>query len=105
MTGIVKARHEDNMYILLLYIFFSIFLFQANGSFFNEADIALFEAFAIFCGIGIHNTKMYEGALKMMAKQKVALDCLSYHASASVEDTEDLAKASIPDAEKFSLYR
>ena len=48
---------------------------------------------------------MYEGALKMMAKQKVALDCLSYHASASVEDTEDLAKASIPDAEKFSLYR
>ena len=92
--------------IYILYVFFFQFpFFQANGSFFNEADIALFEAFAIFCGIGIHNTKMYEGALKMMAKQKVALDCLSYHASASVEDTEDLAKASIPDAEKFSLYR
>ena len=87
------------------FFFFSIFPFQANGSYFNEADIALFEAFAIFCGIGIHNTKMYEGALKMIAKQKVALDCLSYHASASGEDTEDLAKASIPDAEKFSLYR
>ena len=48
---------------------------------------------------------MYEGAIKMMAKQKVALDCLSYHASANVDDTEDLAKAAIPTADKFSLYR
>lgn len=83
-----------------LYIYF-----QNNGSTFNESDIALFEAFAIFCGIGIHNTKMYEGAIKMMAKQKVALDCLSYHASASVDDTESLAKAAIPTADKFSLNR
>ena len=83
-------------------IFFPL---QNNGSFFSESDIALFEAFAIFCGIGIHNTKMYEGAIKMMAKQKVALDCLSYHASASCEDTEDLAKANVPDAETYSLYR
>ena len=82
-----------------------IFSLQNNGSFFSESDIALFEAFAIFCGIGIHNTKMYEGAIKMMAKQKVALDCLSYHASASCEDTEDLAKANVPDAETYSLYR
>ena len=79
--------------------------FQNNGAFFNEQDIALFEAFAIFCGIGIHNTKMYEGAIKLMAKQKVALDCLSYHASAAVDDTEELAKATIPDAETYSLYR
>lgn len=79
--------------------------FQNNGSAFKESDIALFEAFAIFCGIGIHNTKMYEGAIKMMAKQKVALDCLSYHASASQDDTETLAKAVIPSAEKYSLYR
>ena len=48
---------------------------------------------------------MYEGAIKLMAKQKVALDCLSYHASAAVDDTEELAKATIPDAETYSLYR
>ena len=78
---------------------------QNNGSVFNESDIALFEAFAIFCGIGIHNTKMYEGAIKMMAKQKVALDCLSYHASASQDDTETLAKAVVPSADNYSLYR
>jgi len=59
------------------------FVFQIQGTPFVETDIELFEAFAIFCGIGIHNTKMYEGACKLMAKQKVALDCLSYHASAS----------------------
>ena len=33
------------------------FSLQSNGRDFDEADIALFEAFAIFCGIGIHNTK------------------------------------------------
>jgi len=58
-------------------------LLQKHGTAFGESDIVLFEAFAIFCGIGIHNTKMYEGACKLMAKQKVALDCLSYHAAAS----------------------
>ena len=57
--------------------------FQKHGTAFGESDIVLFEAFAIFCGIGIHNTKMYEGACKLMAKQKVALDCLSYHAAAN----------------------
>lgn len=48
---------------------------------------------------------MYEGAVKLMAKQKVALDCLSYHASASDSDTESLSKALIPEAESFSLFR
>ena len=27
------------------------------------------EAFAMFCGIGIHNTKTYESTCKLMAKQ------------------------------------
>ena len=48
---------------------------------------------------------MYEGAVKMMAKQKVALDCLSYHASAAIDDTEELAKAAIPTANTYSLHR
>ena len=79
--------------------------FQKQGTAFVEADIALFEAFAIFCGIGIHNTKMYEGACKLMAKQKVALDCLSYHAAANDDDTNALATTEIPKAEDFKLDR
>ncbi len=70
-----------------------------------ESDISLFEAFAIFCGIGIHNTKMYENAIKMMAKQKVALDCLSYHATAADDDTDTLLKAVVPSAQNYNLYR
>lgn len=44
------------------------------------------EAFAIFCGMGIHNTHMYEKAIIAMAKQSVTLEVLSYHASASIDD-------------------
>lgn len=33
---------------------------------------------------------MYETAVKLMAKQKVALEVLSYHASAGVEESERL---------------
>ena len=48
------------------------------------------QAFAVFCGLGIHNCLTYERAIKLTAKQKVALEVLSYHASASLEETTAL---------------
>lgn len=42
---------------------------------------------------------------KLMAKQKVALECLSYHATASIDDTIKLAQDTIPSAETYNLYR
>ncbi|XP_037295889.1 cGMP-specific 3',5'-cyclic phosphodiesterase isoform X2 [Manduca sexta] len=75
-----------------------------NGSHFTDGDVSIFEAFAIFCGLGIHNTQMYENACKLMAKQKVALECLSYHATASAEDTSKLCQEVIPSAETYNLY-
>ncbi|CAH1122354.1 unnamed protein product [Ceutorhynchus assimilis] len=77
---------------------------KENGAPFTDCDVSLFEAFAIFCGLGIHNTQMYENACKLMAKQKVALECLSYHATASNDVTEKLVKENIPSAERFNLY-
>ncbi|KAK7792520.1 hypothetical protein R5R35_009928 [Gryllus longicercus] len=77
---------------------------KANGSPFTDCDVSIFEAFAIFCGLGIHNTQMYENACKLMAKQKVALECLSYHATASAEDTSKLQLDTIPSAETYNLY-
>ncbi|XP_023947233.2 cGMP-specific 3',5'-cyclic phosphodiesterase isoform X2 [Bicyclus anynana] len=77
---------------------------KENGSQFSDGDISIFEAFAIFCGLGIHNTQMYENACKLMAKQKVALECLSYHATASTEDTAKLCQDVIPSAEIYNLY-
>ncbi|CAK1594286.1 unnamed protein product [Parnassius mnemosyne] len=77
---------------------------KENGSQFTDGDISIFEAFAIFCGLGIHNTQMYENACKLMAKQKVALECLSYHATASAEDTNKLSQDVIPSADSYNLY-
>lgn len=41
---------------------------------FTKNDENFVEAFAIFCGMGIHNTHMYEKAITAMAKQSVTLD-------------------------------
>jgi cGMP-specific 3',5'-cyclic phosphodiesterase, invertebrate len=39
-----------------------------------------------------------------MAKQKVALECLSYHATASQEQTQSLVTAPLKQAEEYKLY-
>ncbi|XP_071828467.1 cGMP-specific 3',5'-cyclic phosphodiesterase-like isoform X3 [Apostichopus japonicus] len=70
---------------------------------FTEQDENLFEAFAIFCGLGIHNTQMYENAIRLMAKQQVALEVLSYHATAQKEEVEKMKGKPIATAEAFKL--
>ena len=50
----------------------------------------VFQAFAIFCGMGINNSRMYEQVVKAMARQSIALDILAYHTSASVEEVQRL---------------
>jgi len=50
----------------------------------------MLKAFAIFCGMGISNTHMYEQVVKAMARQSIALDILTYHTSASVEEVQRL---------------
>ncbi|XP_049534050.1 cGMP-specific 3',5'-cyclic phosphodiesterase isoform X1 [Anopheles darlingi] len=77
---------------------------KQNNLQFTNCDISIFEAFAIFCGLGIHNTQMYESACKLMAKQKVALECLSYHATASQDQTLKLVNDTIQTAEEYKLY-
>jgi len=53
-------------------------------------DCATLQAFAVFCGMGISNTRMYEQVVKAMARQSIALDILAYHTSASVEEVQRL---------------
>lgn len=88
----------------MLIVFKILISFQLSGSPFTDCDVSIFEAFAIFCGLGIHNTQMYENACKLMAKQKVALECLSYHATASQHTTEKLTHDPIQGAESYNLY-
>nr|CAD7440052.1 unnamed protein product [Timema bartmani] len=54
------------------------------------------QAFSIFCGLGIHNTLMYSEVEKAMARQKVALEVLSYHATASNKEVEALLFRPVP---------
>lgn len=63
-----------------------------NGKPFTEGDENLFEAFAIFCGLGIHNSQMYEQACKLLAKQSVAMEVLSYHASAQQAEVDKIMR-------------
>lgn len=63
---------------------------------FTKNDENFVEAFAIFCGMGIHNTHMYEKAVVAIAKQNVTLEVLSYHATASLDDAQKLRVKEIP---------
>ncbi|GLH03324.1 Phosphodiesterase, partial [Gryllus bimaculatus] len=71
---------------------------------FTKNDENFVEAFAIFCGMGIHNTHMYEKAVIAMAKQSVTLEVLSYHASASLEDAQRLRNLRVPSSQHFGLH-
>ncbi|XP_064594905.1 dual 3',5'-cyclic-AMP and -GMP phosphodiesterase 11-like isoform X2 [Liolophura sinensis] len=70
---------------------------------FNKNDENLFEAFAIFCGLGISNTQTYEKAVRAMAKQSVALEVLSYHAIAPAEQAQRIKNLGIPSSKFFNL--
>ncbi|XP_063889231.1 dual 3',5'-cyclic-AMP and -GMP phosphodiesterase 11A-like isoform X3 [Scylla paramamosain] len=76
---------------------------KLNGQPFDENDEQLFEAFTIFCGLGINNTLMYNELEKAMARQKVAIEVLSYHATASADEVVCLQREVIPDASKWNL--
>lgn len=81
---------------------------EASGSVrsFNRNEEQFLEAFAIFCGLGIQNTQMYETVERAMAKQEVTLEVLSYHASAAEEETRALqvtAAATVPSAQTLHL--
>ncbi|XP_013872930.1 cGMP-specific 3',5'-cyclic phosphodiesterase [Austrofundulus limnaeus] len=73
---------------------------------FNRNDEQFLEAFAIFCGLGIQNTQMYETVERAMAKQEVTLEVLSYHATATEEESRKIqvtAVATVPSAQSLRL--
>uniref|UniRef100_A0A8K9UKM5 Phosphodiesterase n=1 Tax=Oncorhynchus mykiss TaxID=8022 RepID=A0A8K9UKM5_ONCMY len=78
---------------------------SGNVRSFNRNDEQFLEAFAIFCGLAIQNTQMYETVERAMAKQEVTLEVLSYHASAAEEETRALqvTMATVPSAQSLRL--
>ena len=57
---------------------------------FTKNDENFVEAFAIFCGMGIHNVHMYEKTVLAMAKQQVTLEVLRYARDSKVTVFLDL---------------
>ncbi|KAJ7375423.1 Dual 3',5'-cyclic-AMP and -GMP phosphodiesterase 11A [Desmophyllum pertusum] len=76
---------------------------KLNNKPFDESDETLFEAFAIFCGLGIHNTMIYDQMAKAKAKQQVAIEVLSYHAAARRGEIERLKNTPVPRADEFKV--
>jgi len=77
---------------------------KIGGHSFDENDETIFEGFAIFCGLGIHNTQMYEKASLMLARQKVNMEVLQYHAGVGDVDIEELETASVPEGDTFGIH-
>nr|CAB3264734.1 dual 3',5'-cyclic-AMP and -GMP phosphodiesterase 11-like [Phallusia mammillata] len=73
------------------------------GPYFTQSDVQILEAFAIFCGLGISNTRMYEETARLAAKQQVILEVLSYHAVAPPTESLQLTQSEIPSAKSFDL--
>jgi dual 3',5'-cyclic-AMP and -GMP phosphodiesterase 11 len=78
--------------------------FFSHNQIFTKNDENFVEAFAIFCGMGIHNTHMYEKAIVAMAKQSVTLEVLSYHASATMDDATRLRVSHKPNNKYHQLF-
>uniref|UniRef100_A0A8D8WKA7 Phosphodiesterase n=2 Tax=Cacopsylla melanoneura TaxID=428564 RepID=A0A8D8WKA7_9HEMI len=74
-----------------------------SGLPFDEFDQELFEAFTIFCGLGINNTIMYSEVEKAMTRQKVSLEVLSYHTKATDLEVQELMEKPVPEAEVLHL--
>ena len=69
-----------------------------------EKEVLLLQAFSVFCGLGIHNTRQYENVVRLTAKQNVAFEVLSYHVIASEDDAQRVAQISVPEANQLRLY-
>ncbi|KAL5280497.1 hypothetical protein ACFFRR_004462 [Megaselia abdita] len=62
---------------------------KRNG-FFTEEDEKAFEMFAVYCGLAVHHTKLYDKIRKSEQKYKVALEVLSYHSTCAESEVQRL---------------
>lgn len=56
----------------------------------SVAMVLAVQVFATFCGLGLHNVMMYEEIAKANARNKVAFDVLTYHASSNLDEAHRL---------------
>uniref|UniRef100_UPI00358F5CDF cGMP-specific 3',5'-cyclic phosphodiesterase isoform X2 n=1 Tax=Myxine glutinosa TaxID=7769 RepID=UPI00358F5CDF len=70
---------------------------------FDQNDEQFVVAFALFCGMAIDNTRMFETVSKSVAKQAVTLEVLSYRMMAHDEEIKLLQILPIPSTDTLEL--
>ncbi|KAI0213878.1 putative 3',5'-cyclic phosphodiesterase pde-5 [Lamellibrachia satsuma] len=72
---------------------------------FTKDDEESFEMFAVYCGLALHQAKLYEKVRRSEQKYKVALDVLSYHNQATEEEVQQICAKEVPqDIPELILY-
>ena len=79
-------------------------LINKKTGFFTVNDESFVEAFGIFCGIALANVSTYEQLKAAEARKQVALDIMSYHASANSEESTFLTGLSLPSSLSSQLH-
>ncbi|CAI9740186.1 cGMP-specific 3 3' [Octopus vulgaris] len=71
---------------------------------FDQSDINLMETFALICGISIHNCRIYERSVRMLAQGEVMNDVLAFHTTCDRKLIEPFLKVEPRSAEEYQLY-
>ncbi|XP_076324663.1 dual 3',5'-cyclic-AMP and -GMP phosphodiesterase 11A-like isoform X1 [Tachypleus tridentatus] len=81
----------------------AIIINGTDGTSFDENDEQLFEAFTLFCGLGINNALMYGELEKAIARQKVAIEVISYHGTSPRKEVQKFMETKIPATDEWQL--
>ncbi|CAG2065943.1 unnamed protein product, partial [Timema podura] len=60
-------------------------------------DEEAFETFAVYCGLALHNSQLYDKIANSEQKYRVALDILSYHNTCTEDEVEQFSKQGKPN--------
>ena len=69
---------------------------------FTQVDEEAFETFALYCGLALHHSKLYEKIRRSETKHRVAMEVLSYHSVCNRDEVAKLKRA-VPQAEAMTL--
>ena len=85
-------------------------LVNKKGGCFTKKDEQAFQTFAVYCGLALHNAKLYDRLWKSEQRYKVAMEILSYHATPKEDEIADICRgesvdlASIPGFDRFEFF-
>ncbi|CAI9740187.1 cGMP-specific 3 3' [Octopus vulgaris] len=71
---------------------------------FDQSDINLMETFALICGISIHNCRIYERSVRMLAQRETLNQLLAYHTTCDRSLIEPFLQEEPGSSEEYHIY-